>query len=210
MTSVLILYTCYDVDSSYTAAWARDLRDDLFKKQAATCLLYDAQYMCHAGNALNDAIERADFVVFYGHGTSHSWIALPDHPSASPGIAPIPLVDSSTVNVLKGKKIYAACCWSLSGLGNDYIVQFPQGEFVGYNNMFGFEKNNADYFKEVVNQSAAGFVRGDAIATVVANLRAEWANLRDRFSGGNLKYQRAAAMASKFAELNLKRVGGKP
>jgi len=148
--------------------------------------------------------------VFYGHGTRDSWIALPDYPSAASAAAAVPLVDSSTVSVLKGRKVYAGCCWSLSGLGNDYIAKFPQGEFVGYNHEFSFEQRNADYFKEVVNQSVSGFVGGDPVAKVVADLQTEWATLRDRFYAGNLSRRPRAVFAGDRADDNHKRVGGKP
>ena len=210
MTSVLILSTCYDADSSHTAKWAQELRDGLIKRDNVHCFLYDAQYLCRSSSALDDAIERADYVVFYGHGTRDSWIGLPDHPGASSPVAAIPLVDSSTVSVLKGKKVYAACCWSLSGLGSDYILKFPHGEFVGYTHKFGFERSNADHFKTVVNQSISGFVLGDSLATTVASLKTKWANLRDDFRSGSLKWQSQAAMAGFVAEDNRKRVGAKP
>jgi len=210
MTSVLILSTCYDVNSSYTAGWARELRDDLIKQDNVHCFLYDAQYLCRSSKALEDAVARADYVVFYGHGTRHSWIALPDHPGAASPVAAIPLVDSSTVSVLKGKKVYAACCWSLSGLGRKYISRFPQGEFVGYRHQFAFERSNADHFKTVVNQSISGFVLGDSLAAAVGSLQTKWANLRDDFYAGSLKRRPRAVMAGDIAEDNRKRAGSRP
>jgi hypothetical protein len=203
MTSVLILSTSYDVNSTYTAKWAQELRDELVKRDDVYCFLYDAQYLCRSSKALDDAVDRADYVVFYGHGTRDSWIALPDYPGAS-------AVDSSSVSVLKGKRVYAACCWSLSGLGSDYIVKFPHGEFVGYRHQFGFERSNADYFKTVVNQSISGFVLGDSLTATVASLQTKWANLRDDFHSGSLKRQPQAAMAAKMAEENRRRVGSRP
>lgn len=117
MKSILILFTCYDSNSAYTASWARALHDDLVKQQNVSCFLADVQYLCRSGSALADAVERSDFVVFYGHGQRDKWIALPDLSSRSPNVASIPLVDASTVGVLQGRKVYAGCCWSLHGLG---------------------------------------------------------------------------------------------
>jgi hypothetical protein len=210
MKSILILSTCYDSNSSYTASWAQDLHDDLVKQSNVSCFLYNAQYLCRAGTALAEAVERADYVVFYGHGMKDSWIALPDLPGATPSVATIPLIDSSSVGVLQGRKVYAGCCWSLNGLGSNYVAKFPQGEYVGYSHEFGFEAANESYFKEVVNQSVSDFINGDPATTVANNLRTEWALLRTRFYSGNLKTRRNAVMASKVADLNSQRIGSRP
>jgi hypothetical protein len=210
MKSILILFSRYDVNSSYTAGWARGLHEDLLKQKNTTSFLYDAQYLCHSRGALDDALERADYVVFYGHGTQTGWTAVPDYSGASGSVPAIPLVDNTSVSVLRGRKVYAGCCSSLNLLGRDYIAQFPQGEFVGYNHEFGFEATNADYFKEVMNQSVSGFVSGDPAATVVTNLQNEWAGLRDKFYKGNLQRKPNAAYASQVADLNRQRIGCKP
>jgi len=210
MKSILILSTCYDVNSSYTASWAQELHDDLVRQKDTSCFLYDAQYLCRSGTALADMVERVDYVVFYGHGTNDSWIALPDLPGASAKVAAIPLVDSGSVSVLNGRKVYAGCCWSLNGLGNDYHVKFPAGEFVGYSDVFGFESYNEKYFKEIVHQSVISFINGDTAATIATNLKAEWDALRARFYSGNLRTRQNAAMAAKVAKLNSQRIGSKP
>jgi hypothetical protein len=210
MKSVVIFFTRYDVNSSYTAGWAEELHDELVKQKDTYCFLYDAQYLCRSSTALDEAVERADYIVFYGHGTQKSWIALPDYSSGTSNIKPIPLVESSKVNVLKGRKVYAGCCWSLNGLGNNYIASFPQGEYVGYNHEFVFEGTNASYFKEVVNLSVTSFIGGQTGATIVSDLQTEWSTLRDRFYIGNLKHRPNAVHASKVADLNRQRVGSKP
>jgi hypothetical protein len=210
MTHVLIISTCYDVDSSYTARWAQDLHDGLVRRSNISCFLYNAQYLGGSSKTLDDAIKRADFVVFYGHGTQDSWVALPSYSGTFGNAAAIPLVDSTTVGVLNGRKVYAGCCWSLNGLGSNYIASFPNGEFVGYQHEFGFERANDMYFKEVVNLSVIDFVLGKRAATVVTNLQTEWANLRDRFRNGNLRFMPSAAQAEAVAELNRLRVGSRP
>lgn len=210
MKNIVIFSSRYDVNSSYTAGWAEDLHNDLVKRKDTCCFLYDAQYLCRSSSALDDAIERADYVVFYGHGTKQSWIALPDYVSGSSYVQSIPLVESSNVRVLKGRKIYAGCCWSLNVLGSDYIANFPQGEYIGYKHEFGFEAANAAHFKDVVNLSIKSFVNGRGAATIVTDLQWEWANLRDRFYAGNLQYSPNATMAGGVAELNRSRVGSKP
>jgi hypothetical protein len=210
MKSVLIVSTCYDVDSSYTASWARKLHDDLVKQKDTRCFLYDAQYLCRSSTALTDAVERADFVVFYGHGTKNSWVALPENNSATAAVAAIPLIDSTTVDLLKGRKVYAGCCWSLNGLGKDYLSRFPQGEYVGYDHEFGFEGTNADEFRQVIHQSVVDFVGGDPLTHVVSELKNDWADLRDRFFKGNLKRRPNAVAASQVADLNSQRIGSRP
>ncbi len=210
MKSILIISTCYDAESSHVNQWAQELHTELVKRDNISCFLYNAQYLCRSSKALDEAIERADFVVFYGHGTQDSWIALPDDGGSPPKVAAIPLVDSATVSVLNGKKVYAGCCWSLSGLGNNYIAQFPNGEYLGYQHQFVFERSNAKYFKEAVNLSVREFIDGKPAATVVNNLRAEWSRLKDCFYNGTLSGMTNAAMASRAADLNSQRVGSRP
>jgi len=210
MKNIVIFSSCYDVNSSYTARWAEELRDDLVKQKDTCCFLYDAQYLCRSSTALDDAVERADYIVFYGHGTQGGWIALPDYSSGTSSVKSIPLVDSSKVGVLKGRKVYAGCCWSLNVLGNNYIASFPQGEYVGYTHEFGFEGSNALHFRDVVNLSVRSFIRGTAAAATVAYLQSEWARLRDRLFSGDLQGNRNAVQASNVAELNRLRVGSKP
>lgn len=210
MKNVLILLTGYDSNSSYTASWAQALFNDLVKQNNMICSLFDAQYLCSPGNVLKDAVERSEFVVFYGHGTRDSWIAMPELSSANPPIPAIPLVDTALVGVLQGRQVYASCCWSLNGLGGSYIAQFPNAEYVGYSQEFGFEAANESYFKEVVNQSVIDFINGDSAVKVASNLRTEWDVLRGRFISGNLKTKRNAAMAASVADLNRQRIGSRP
>ena len=120
MTNVLIISTSYDVDSSYTARWARDLYDDLVRRSNISCFLYSADYLSGSRKTLDDAIDRADFVIFYGHGTQDSWVALPSYSGTFGNAAAIALVDTTTLNLLNGRKVYAGCCWSLDRLGSDY------------------------------------------------------------------------------------------
>lgn len=210
MKSILILFTCYDSNSAYTASWARALHDDLVRQQNVSCFLADAQYLCRSGTALADSIERSDFVVFYGHGQRDKWIALPDLPSRSPGVASIPLVDASTVGVLQGRKVYAGCCWSLYGLGGSYVAQFPGGEYVGYNHEFAFEARNEMHFRDVVNPSVVNFVNGDPATRVVQDLRTEWVALHAKFFSGSLKSRPNAPFAAQLALDNSKRIGSRP
>ena len=210
MKSVLILATAYDSDSSYTVSWAQALYDDLVKRNNMICSFFDAQSLCSPGNVLRHAVSRSEFVVFYGHGTRDSWIAMPELSSANPPIAALPLVDTASVGVLQGKQVYAGCCWSLNGLGGSYITQFPNAEYVGYSHQFGFESANESYFREVVNLSVIDFINGDSAGKVANTLRNEWDVLRVRFISGNLKTKRNAVMAATQADLNSKRVGSRP
>lgn len=210
MKNIVIFSSRYDANSSYTAGWAEELHNDLLHRKDTCCFLYDAQYLCRSSSALSDAVERADYVIFYGHGTPRSWIALPDYASAGAYLQSIPLVESSNVSVLRGKKVYAGCCWSLNVLGNDYIANFPQGEYVGYKHEFGFEGANAAQFKDVVNLSIRSFINGRRADETVKDLQSEWSLLRDRFYRGNLQHSPNAYTAGGVAELNRLRAGCRP
>jgi hypothetical protein len=210
MTNVLILATLYDKNSFYTYQWAAALRSDLARRKNTTCLLYDASAFYSVGTGLPDAVSRADFVIFYGHGSNDAWIALPEFQSASTSVAAAPLVDSNTVKALDGRGVYAGCCWSLNGLGQSYGAMFPSGAYIGYSHEFGFEEANEGYFKDVVNQSIVSFITGDPSSKVVGDLQSEWRSLRDRFASGSLKHRPNAVMAAYTADLNEQRIGKRP
>ena len=210
MKSVLIISTCYEVNSCYTFKWASELRDELVKQPNTVCLLYDGATLCRAGTTFHEAVERVDYVVFYGHGSRDEWIALPELGSAVPPLAAVPLIDVNTVDVMKGKRVYAGCCWSLQGLGRAHITKSSQSEFVGYDQEFNFEHHNETHFKDVVNRSVISYVNGDSACKVASDLQTEWATLRDRFAHGNLKNSKNLHGAIAAADRNCLRVGSLP
>ena len=210
MRSVLILFTCYDRPSYYTAQWAAALHQDLVQRKDTVCLSYDAGVFCRNSTGLADTIGRVDYVVFYGHGTQDEWTALPELPGAQPPVPSIPLVETGTVRDLQEKKVYAGCCWSLKGLGQAYVGNFAQGEFIGYDQEFDFDFSNEQHFREVVNQAVIAYVNGDPAQKVAGDLQNEWTILRDRFTKGNLKHRSNAAMAAACADRNRQRVGCLP
>ena len=209
MKSVLILSTCYDRVSSYTAQWAEDLHRALIKRKDTICMLYDAVSMCRAGSMLADAIDRVEYVVFYGHGGKDQWISQPERANVQPAVAAAAVVDVGSVGLLNGKKVYAGCCWSLAGLGQAHLGASKTG-FVGYNQEFDFEFSNHTYFGDVVNQSVIAYVNGDSPQKVAADLRTEWTDLRNRFSSGFLSRQANASLAAAAADRNSQRVGSLP
>ncbi len=209
MKSVLILSTCYDRVSSYMARWAADLHQSLVKRDKTICMLHDAVTLCRSGTMLADALDQVEYVVFYGHGSQDEWIALPGRANAQPAVKATPLVDVSTVSVLKGKRVYAGCCSSLQGLGPAHMGASGT-EFVGYNQQFNFEFANESYFKDIVNQSVIAYVSGSSSHKVAADLRTAWTNLEAGFSSGFLRHQPSASMAATTAGENAKRVGGLP
>lgn len=199
--SVLVLTTNYDCGSQSTSTWASKLQEDLIGL-GHICLLLDGTALCRGGLSLQDAVECVDYVVYFGHGLQNEWIALPalgNRPS-------IPLVDSASVHILRGRKIYACCCWSVTGLGAAYANRFNCGEYIGYDQPFGFEKDNENAFRDVVIDSVAAFVQGDPAVRVVNNLAGEWDRLSNAFSQGKLKYRRNAIQAAYVANNNKQRI----
>ncbi|WP_164929383.1 hypothetical protein [Gloeobacter violaceus] len=198
---MLVLATNYDCGSYSTSTWAATLQADLIGL-GHICLLLDATALCRGGLSLQDAVECVDYVVYCGHGLQDEWTALPalgNRPS-------IPLVDSSSVNILSGRKVYACCCWSVTGLGAAYANRFSHGEYIGYDRPFGFEKDNESEFRNVVIDSVAAFVQGDPAAKVVNDLAYEWDRLSNAFSQGKLKYRRNAIQAAYVANNNKQRI----
>jgi hypothetical protein len=203
--SVLLLATGYDSSTYYTRSWAKDLREQLLRRKH-NCLMLDAESLCYAGHTLHEAIERVDFVVFYGHGLFDQWIAMPSG-CRNPAL---PLVHVNNVQVFQGRKVYSGCCESLKTLGNSYIATFPNGSFVGYNAQFEFEFSNHREFGDVVNASVINYVSGDSAKMVAQNLATEWDNLRHDFANGRLKNKPNAIMAAQRADNNRQRVRALP
>jgi hypothetical protein len=163
--SVLILATRYDAGSHYTYQWACDLQADLAVMDH-TCFLLDASALCRAGSSLADAIDCVEYVVFYGHGLQDEWTALPAGASGPS----TPLLNAANVAVLNGRRIYAGCCHSLVKLGAAYGSIFANGEYVGYNDVFAFETENHQFFRDVVNNTVVEFVKGASRQAVAASL----------------------------------------
>jgi len=201
--SVLLLATGYDSATYYTRSWAQDLREQLLRRKHK-CLMLDAEPLCYAGHTLEQAIERVDYVVFYGHGLFDQWIAMP----SGCGNPPLALVHENNVEVFRGRKVYSGCCESLTSLGNKYIGRFKNGSFVGYTAQFEFEFSNHREFGDVVNASVINYVSGDDAKLVAQNLATEWDNLRHDFANGRLKNKPNAIMAAQIADNNRQRVRG--
>jgi hypothetical protein len=200
--AVLILASNYDAGSFYTYEWARKLHESLVTR-GHTALLLRTEALCRSDSSLTDAIAAAQCVVFYGHGTTKQWTALPGAPG---GNAPA-LIDVTTVGRLAERRIYAACCPSLLELGSAYAKTFPQGEYVGYSDEFSFEVTNRELFGEVVNGSIAAFVEGAPAVRVCADLKREWERLRDDFlPPGRYSHNRNAVMAAQRAADNAARI----
>ncbi len=199
--NVLILATRHDSGSARTFQWAEDLRDKLYVA-VDHCIFLDATGLCRGGSTLSELIQTSTHVVFYGHGEKDSWTALPGSP-------PTPLIEVGTVNLLDGRQVYAGCCWSLSGLGHAFS-QNCNGDFVGYDDQFGFETKNEVEFKNIVNQSVINFVLTGNAATTVSDLQQEWTSLDISFATGHLRLRPDAIMAGAMAKRNRLRIGSKP
>jgi hypothetical protein len=171
-------------------------------------LFLEGEMQANAGAFLKQAIGRVDFVVFYGHGTSTHWNALP-----SIGAQPaVPLVDLVSVSVLQGKDIYAGCCDSLGPgapafFAPAFKAHFQHASFVGYRGQFEFEFANHQEFGAIANASVINYVSGDPAAKVAGDLAIEWDQLRHAFANGRLKNRPNAIMAAHRADNNRQRAG---
>jgi hypothetical protein len=201
--AVLILASSYDTGTFYTHEWARALRQDLVTR-GHTTLFVETETLGRANSLLTDAIAAAHYVVFYGNGTKDQWTAVPG-PS---GTAGVPLIDVETVDRFADCGVYAGCSFSLVGLGSAYARTFPQGQYIGYSDEFSFEVTNRNLFRDVVNASILGFIRGGPAAEVQADLKIAWERLRDDFlPPGRYSHNRNAVMASQRAADNAARSG---
>jgi len=208
MSTVVIIATSYDTPSNYSFGWATSLKDKLLK-QGHSCVLIPGEGICAAGSTLVEAVERSDFVVFFGHGTPAELTRLP----ARGRMPSLPLIDVSDVRSFRGKPIYAGCCSSLgaagAGLGTAYANAYPTGSYIGYAQKFGLEYENENHFGGIVVDSVVQYVNNTTASTVVQNLKNEWINLSNRFYSGNLSHNRNASMAGSLALSNSKHVGNK-
>jgi len=205
--SILVVATRYDVGTYYTHSWAKTLQEDSMRK-GHNCILLDAESLCHSGSTLREAIERVDYVIFYGHGLRDQWTAMPSSSSAG-GVAERPLIDTNNVSVLDGRQVYAGCCHSLTQLGQSFVT-ICSGEYVGYSQRFQFETTNHQDFGDVVNTSVMAYVAGDSASKVVTDLANDWDRLRLDFVAGRLRKQPNAIMAAQCADDNRQRVGSLP
>jgi hypothetical protein len=187
-TEVLLIATRYDTATYYIHDWAVQLRNDLLSSNAvSSCMMLEGHSLCFSGQTLTDAIERADFVVFYGHGEVDHWISMPQG-SATSGVR---LVEVNSVSDLRGRQIYAACCHSLKDLGQEFANVFPKTnnkpEFVGYSDAFDFSIPQREEFRRIVHYSVRDFILGkkDA-ATIASEQEAAWRQLDAAFSKGGM------------------------
>jgi hypothetical protein len=206
MSNILIVATRYDVGSHYTYQWARALQEEIVKK-GHVCFMLDGESFCRAGQTLSEVLDRADYVVFYGHGDPDKWIGLPSFGGANL----IPIVDVGSIAILDGRKVYAGCCHSLNNLGPAYVNAFTSAattpEYVGYSDEFGFEIANNREFRDVVNPSVVAFVGGASAATVAIGLQNDWDALRHEFARGRYSGRPNAIMAAQRAAENSQRIG---
>jgi hypothetical protein len=200
-TNILILATRHDVTTSHTFRWARDLQREMFR-YCDNCIFLDVTGLCRSGTSLADLVKVATHVVFYGHGERDQWIALP-------GTPPMALVETTTISVLDQREVYAGCCWSLTGLGQAFANQC-KGNYIGYDNQFGFCVDNEREFEDIVNQSVVNFVTSGNASKVVSDLQQQWTRLSNDFAHGYLKSRPSAVHAGSQADLNSQRVGTKP
>lgn len=206
MKPVLIIATRYDRAANCLYTWAEALRSRLLSSgKCDACLMLDGEGICRSGSSLSDAIERVEYLVFFGHGEKDQWIALP---AGNKGITAA-LVDVGTVDVLNGRTVYSGCCYALSALGSAFKNAFSSAEFVGYQNAFNVHLPNESYFRDIVNNSIFDFiVNGRAASTVVNNQQAEWSQLDGKFSaGGTLSSNPDAWVAAANARDNAISVG---
>jgi hypothetical protein len=203
---VLIVATRYDLGTYYTHQWATDLQAQLALMDC-TCLILNPTDMCRSGSLLTEAIDCVEYVVFYGHGQQDEWTALPEDSTGKT----TPLVTAANVAILDGRRTFAGCCHSLAQLGPAYHKAFPNGAYVGYNDVFSFHASNHHYFGDIVNNGVIAFVKGASRTAVAALLQKAWAGLRDSFAGGGILQHRPDAFdASWIADDNGKRVGTVP
>jgi hypothetical protein len=208
---VLIIATSYDAAASYTHEWAQKLRDDLIiHSSCSSCLMLDGETLRSNGPLLADAIQRADFVVFYGHGEIDKWLALP----AKGALLAVSLIDGGSIQVLDGRQVYAACCHSLHTLGSTFAHTFqnrsPVPDFVGYLDAFDFSIENREEFRRIVHDSVRDYILGsNNAATIVSNQSTAWQHLDSAFSSGVLKTRSDAIFAASCARSNALAIGNK-
>ena len=188
MNPVLIIATRYDRAANCLYGWAEALRTRLLQSgKCDACLMLDGESICRSGSSLVDAIDRVNYLVFFGHGEKDQWIALPAGNKAGTAA----LVDMGTVNVLNGRTVYSACCHALSALGSAFKIAFSgltsAPEFVGYKAAFNVHMPNESYFRDIVINSIFDFIiNGRAASTVVTNQKTDWSQLDQKFSAGGI------------------------
>lgn len=206
--SVLILATRYDAATLYTFEWAQKLHSDLLRAGHSSIFL-DAAALCYGGSGLADAIDRSEYIVFYGHAETDRWIAVPGLNTTIPGLvnaSAVDLVSTSTSRILNGRHVYASCCHSVAGLGTSYVASFTGADYMGYSNMFEFEHENHGLFRDVVNPSVQKFIQGTPKAQLKTQLTHDWDALRNDFMAGRFSSNANSFAAGQCADNNSKTI----
>jgi hypothetical protein len=193
---VLLIATRYDLTTSLSHEWATRLHEQLVRSKHI-CMLLTAEPLCRKGGVMTEAIDRADFVVFFGHGEVDSWTGMP----RSPGVGNVSVIDAATIGQLGTRSVYAGCCNSFAGLG-----PLHGGPYVGYDNPFEFETFHHLEFGNIVVASVVDFVNGRAARAIAADLKTRWNALSNDFAAGRLMGQPNAIMAGHCADANAARV----
>jgi hypothetical protein len=192
LPSVLIIATRYDPVSRRMYRWARNLETAL---PGTVTTLY--------GPAVSTAslshTKRADYIIFFGHGEPDRFIGQKGRFSLGSGPT---LVDTTTVNLLGGSRVYAVCCQAGIQLGPAYSQVYPSASFIAYEAPFGFSYPNAADFESIVNQSATQLIGGTPSKAVHSNLQKEWRALANAFLNGSKKNRKDAFLAGYAASTN--------
>jgi hypothetical protein len=204
VASVVVVAPRYDEDTRITSGWSEELVAALqgFGVPAIHLLASEA-----TSENLLKAVPSVDLFVFFGHGDTDRLVGQPS--SGLQGDGPT-LVDISTIRVLEGKPVYAIACNALLELGKQYANEFPSGCFVGYQDEFCLPPISHAHFGMVVNRGALMMATTLDGPLVVAELIADWTDLRKEFESGSLNSEPDWFIASFAAYQNAACVGRRP
>jgi hypothetical protein len=193
LPSILIIATRYDSVSRRMYRWARNLETTLTGHTVSTL------YGPAVSPASLSSMKRADFVIFFGHGEPDRLIGQKGHFSLGSGPT---LVDTTTLTLFGGSRVYAVCCQAGIHLAPAYSQVYPSASFIAYQAPFGFSYPNAADFESIVNQSAVQLFSGTPSSAVHGNLQKEWRGLADAFLNGSKRNRRDAFLAGYAASTN--------
>lgn len=205
MPTIIVAATRYDIETSFTYAWASELITLAQHHGYSTVFLREQSVN---ESTLIQALHPTHALFFYGHGQPD--ILLGQDAKGNP----VPFIDLRSIAHLQGIPVYAVCCDSLRELGSSYAALFPQGTFIGYDGPFSFSPYHHVRFQAIVNEGALDYLSGTVPNHCVEELRRRWYALQGAFFNGTIEgvdlFIAAYAAFKNAQSLGLQPVGVSP
>jgi len=142
----LLIAPDFDEATHYTKKWIQEVKKELVNQDYQLIYLTDEVKREKVENIIK--VHNPDLIVFYNHGNEDAWY----------GSSTEKIIDLDNVDLLKNKEVYTLSCLSAKKLG---VEAFKKGckVFIGYKDVFSFNTDEEDLFKEAANSGIIKKIR---------------------------------------------------